>query len=45
MKVELTETDAMVVEYVLRMYAKTTSGLENEDKEEIFDIANKFKTK
>ena len=45
MKIELKETDAMFVWRVLRMYAETTSWLEDEDKEAIFDIANKFKNK
>ena len=41
-KVELTENDCIFVHYVLRMYAQTTEGLDNEDKAEIREVAAKF---
>jgi len=41
--IKLTESDAIFVHYVLRMYAQQTPGLDNEDKEEIRDVAAKFK--
>ena len=40
---KLTENDCTFVHYVLRMYAKTTEGLDSEDKEEIYEVAAKFK--
>ena len=40
---KLTESDCIFVHYVLRMYAKTTEGLDYEDKQEIYEVANKFK--
>ncbi len=41
--IELTEGDCIFVHYVLRMYAQQTSGLDADDKEEIREVANKFK--
>ena len=41
--IELTEGDCTFVHYVLRMYAQQTSGLDADDKEEIREVANKFK--
>ena len=41
--IKLTESDAIFVHYVLRMYAQQTPGLDNEDKEEIYEVAAKFK--
>jgi len=41
--ITLTESDCTFVHYVLRMYAKTTPNLESEDREEIYDVAAKFK--
>jgi len=40
--IKLTENDCTFVHYVLRMYAKTTEGLDDEDKEEIYKVAHKF---
>ena len=42
-KIELTENDCIFVHYVLRMYAQQTPGLDSEDKEEIHEVAAKFK--
>lgn len=42
---KLTENDCIFVHYVLRMYANTTEGLEQEDKDEIREVAAKFYTK
>lgn len=42
MQIELTETDALFVRHVLRMYAKTTEGMSSFDREEILDLSNKF---
>jgi len=41
--INLSESDCTFVHYVLRMYAKTTPGLEQYEKEEIYHIASKFK--
>jgi len=41
--IKLTEGDCTFVHSVLRMYAKTTPGLEQYEKEEIRHIASKFK--
>lgn len=40
---KLTETDCIFVGHVLRMYANTTEGLDYEDREEIREVAAKFK--
>ena len=42
MQIELTETNALFVRNVLRMYAKTTEGMSSFDREEILDLSNKF---
>ena len=41
--IQLTESDCTFVHYVLRMYASQTSGLDNQDKVEIREVAAKFK--
>lgn len=41
--IKLTDNDCFFVHYILRMYAEQTPGLEKEDKEEIREIAAKFK--
>ena len=41
--IKLTENDCIFVHYVLRMYAQQTPGLDQEDKEEIREVAAKFK--
>tara|TARA_R100001509_G_scaffold146707_1_gene103789 strand:+ start:926 stop:1072 length:147 start_codon:yes stop_codon:yes gene_type:complete len=41
--IKLTENDCTFVHYVLRMYADQTPGLDSEDKEEIREVAWKFK--
>jgi hypothetical protein len=41
--IKLTENDCTFVHYVLRMYANQTPGLDSEDKEEIYEVAAKFK--
>ena len=41
--IKLTESDAVFVHYVLRMYAQQTPGLDNQDKSEIREVAAKFK--
>lgn len=41
--IELTESDAIFVHYVLKMYAQQTPGLDNQDKSEIREVAAKFK--
>jgi len=41
--IKLTENDCFFVHYVLRMYAEQTPGLDSEDKEEIYEVAAKFK--
>lgn len=42
MTIELTETDALFVRHVLRMYAKTTEDITSFDKDEILDLSSKF---
>ena len=41
--IKLTENDCIFVHYVLRMYATQTPGLDQEDKDEIMEVAVKFK--
>jgi hypothetical protein len=41
--IKLTENDCTFVHYVLRYYANHTDGLDFEDREEIYEVANKFK--
>jgi hypothetical protein len=41
--IKLTKNDCIFVHYVLRMYANQTEGLEAEDKQEIYEVASKFK--
>lgn len=41
--IKLTESDCTFIHYVLRMYAQQTPGLDKEDKEEIYEVAVKFK--
>ena len=41
--IKLTETDCIFVGHVLRMYAQQTPGLDQEDKDEIREVAAKFK--
>jgi len=43
--VRLTKSDSNFVSYTLRHYARTTEGLEQEDRDDILEIANKFRTK
>ena len=41
--IKLTENDCIFVHYVLRMYAQQTPGLDQEDKDEVREVAAKFK--
>jgi len=41
--IKLTKNDAMFVHYILHMYAQQTPGLDQEDKDEIREVAAKFK--
>ena len=41
--IKLTENDCIFVHYVLRMDAQQTPGLDQEDKDEIREVAAKFK--
>ena len=41
--IKLTESDCTFVHYVLRMYANQTENLDQDDKQEIYEVANKFK--
>ena len=41
--IKLTENDCIFVHYVLRMYAQQTPGLDQQDKDEIREVAAKFK--
>jgi len=41
--IELNESDCTFVHYVLRMYANQTANLDENDKQEIREVAAKFK--
>jgi len=41
--IKLTENDCTFVRYVLRIYANQTEGLDLQDREEIYEVAAKFK--
>ena len=41
--IKLNESDCTFVHYILRMYAKTNPHLDNEDKYEIYKVADNFK--
>ncbi len=40
--IKLTKSDCTFVHYALRMYANQTEGLDSTDKQEIYEVANKF---
>lgn len=40
---KLTEGECIFIHYILRRYAKTTEELNQDDREEIYEIAAKFK--
>ena len=39
---KLTEGECIFIHYILRRYAKTTEELNQDDREEIYEIAAKF---
>jgi len=41
--IKLTENECTFVHYLLRMYAMSTDGLDEQDKKEIREFAAKFK--
>jgi hypothetical protein len=41
--IKLTEGDITFVHYVLKYYANQTNNLDRDDKQEIYEVANKFK--
>jgi len=41
--IKLTENDCIFVHYVLKYYANQTEGLDYDDKQEIYEVAAKFK--
>lgn len=41
--IKLTENDCTFVHYVLKYYANHTPNLDSDDKQEIYEVANKFK--
>ncbi len=41
--IKLTENDITFVHYVLKYYANHTENLDSDDREEIYEVANKFK--
>jgi hypothetical protein len=41
--IKLTDNDRIFVHYVLKYYAQTTEGLEDSDKQDIYEIASNFK--
>lgn len=40
---KLTENDCTFVHYVLKYYANNNDNLDSDDKDEIYEVANKFK--
>ena len=42
-RIELKESDSTFIYYTLRQYARTTENLDKEDRDEIMDLAIKFK--
>lgn len=40
---KLTEGECIFIHYILRRYAKTTEELNQDDREEIYEVAAKFK--
>ena len=40
--IKLTENDCTFVRYVLRYYAKRAENLDFDDREEIYEVADKF---
>jgi len=41
--IKLTDGDITFVHYVLKYYANHTENLDEDDKQEIYEVANKFK--
>ena len=41
--IKLTEGECIFIHYMLRRYAKTTEELNQDDRQEIYEVANKFK--
>ena len=41
--IKLTENDITFVHYVLKYYANYNENLDSDDREEIYEVANKFK--
>ena len=41
--INLSENDITFVHYVLKYYANHTENLDSDDKQEIYEVANKFK--
>ena len=41
--IKLTESDITFVRYVLKYYAKRAENFDDDDREEIYEVANKFK--
>ncbi len=41
--IKLTDGDCTFVHYVLKYYANHTENLDSDDKQEIYEVANKFK--
>jgi hypothetical protein len=41
--IELTNSDSNFVSYTLRHYARTTGGLDAEDRDAIIELAGKFR--
>ena len=41
--IKLTDNDCTFVHYVLKYYANNTENLDSDDKDEIYEVAAKFK--
>ena len=41
--IKLTESDCIFIHYALKQYAVQNENLDKEDRQEIYEIANKFK--
>ena len=41
--IKLTESDCIFIHYALKQYAVQSDNLDKEDRQEIYEVANKFK--
>ena len=41
--IKLTDSDCIFIHYALKQYAIQTNNLDKDDRQEIYEVANKFK--